>query len=156
MIQNIKQYLITKNQLEKFIQALANVKQDDPVLEELEKNALQSQCDELRRQIEEYDEQDKVTVSTVPYSKTEQLVFEQRTLFVKTEGKLQSIEDKEFGISIWGYTRLELLENLNDQIVMLWDEYAQEDDKNLTESTQQLKKQLLQKIRKEQRLPAPP
>ncbi len=59
MIKNERQYRITKAQAQKFASALndAQAKTDiDPLLAELEQNAIRSQLDELAQQIDEYEE----------------------------------------------------------------------------------------------------
>ncbi|MCE9551909.1 MAG: helix-turn-helix domain-containing protein [Planctomycetes bacterium] len=59
MIKNERQYRITKAQAEKFVSALNKAplrKGADPLLAQLEVNALRSQLDELREQLAEFDE----------------------------------------------------------------------------------------------------
>ncbi len=57
--------------------------------------------------------------------------------------QLLCIEDEKLGINVFGFTREKLLEELQEQVIALWVEYALEDDSNLTPSARLLKKQLL-------------
>jgi transcriptional regulator with XRE-family HTH domain len=59
MIKNERQYRVTKAQAEKFASALRDIEarsNSDPLLVELEGNALRSQLDELRQQLDDYDQ----------------------------------------------------------------------------------------------------
>ncbi len=59
MIKNERQYRITKTQADKFARALRELPSrasNDPLMTELETNALSSQLDELRQQLREYDQ----------------------------------------------------------------------------------------------------
>lgn len=58
-------------------------------------------------------------------------------------GELLCLEYERLGIHVFAETREELLAELAEQICMLWDEYACEDDKNLTDAAIQLKNNLL-------------
>jgi hypothetical protein len=58
-------------------------------------------------------------------------------------GELLCLEYEPIGIHVFADTREELLAELAEQICMLWDEYACEDDKNLTPAAIQLKRRLL-------------
>lgn len=61
MIKNQRQYRITKAQADRFEQALSRLsapaqdRQVDPLLRQLQQDALQSQLDELREELAEYD-----------------------------------------------------------------------------------------------------
>lgn len=61
MIKNERQYRITKTQAQKFEQALAQLaaseaaKQENPLLWQLQKEAIESQLQELREELEEYE-----------------------------------------------------------------------------------------------------
>jgi len=58
MIKNERQYRITKAQAEKFAEALSSLRSrqgSDPLLMQLESDALESQLDELRNQLENYE-----------------------------------------------------------------------------------------------------
>jgi hypothetical protein len=56
---------------------------------------------------------------------------------------LLRLEHPPLDIDVFARTRDELLEELNEQVVMLWIEYAKEDDRNLTASSRDLKQKLL-------------
>lgn len=58
-------------------------------------------------------------------------------------GNLLCLEHKPFGIHVFANSRKELYAELAEQICMLWDEYACEDDENLTPAAIQLKTNLL-------------
>ena len=58
-------------------------------------------------------------------------------------GELYQLDVKELEISITAYTREELVDLLHDFIVVLWNEYALEDDANLTANAQELKNLML-------------
>jgi len=53
------------------------------------------------------------------------------------------IEYERLGIHVFADTREELVAELAEQICMLWDEYACEDDENLARAAIRLKKNLL-------------
>ena len=53
-------------------------------------------------------------------------------------------EVPEFDMSIAAYSRLDMFESLNDLICMLWEQYAEEDDDNLTPRARSLKAHLLE------------
>jgi len=58
-------------------------------------------------------------------------------------GELLCLEYEPIGIHVFADTREELLAELAEQICMLWDEYACEDDGNLTPAAIRLKRNLL-------------
>lgn len=58
-------------------------------------------------------------------------------------GELLCLKYDPIGIHVFADSRKELLVELAEQICMLWDEYACEDDENLTRAAIQLKKNLL-------------
>ena len=58
-------------------------------------------------------------------------------------GELYQFDVKELEISITAYTREELVDLLHDFIVVLWNEYALEDDANLTANARELKNLML-------------
>jgi hypothetical protein len=58
-------------------------------------------------------------------------------------GELLCLEHEPIGIHVFADTREELLAELAEQVCMLWDEYACEDDEKLTPAAIQLKKKLL-------------
>jgi len=58
-------------------------------------------------------------------------------------GELLCIEYEPLGIHVFADTRAELLAELAEQICMLWDEYACENDGNLTPAAIRLKRNLL-------------
>ncbi len=60
--------------------------------------------------------------------------------------QLLFLEKPDLGISVYGQTRDELLAEINEQIVVLWNEYAREDDDKLTDSALELKNALLAMI----------
>jgi hypothetical protein len=57
--------------------------------------------------------------------------------------QLMFLEDETFGIEVFAPSRSELLEELKEQVIMLWTEYATEDDDNLSDLAKALKKRLL-------------
>jgi len=57
-------------------------------------------------------------------------------------GQLLCLKHDPIGIHVFAETRQELLTELAEQICMLWDEYACEDNKNLTPAAIQLKNKL--------------
>ena len=68
MIKNERQYRITKTQAKKFASALSDAQSKeytDPLLAELERNALKSQLDELSQQIDEYEKLQAGTRSVI-------------------------------------------------------------------------------------------
>jgi DNA-binding XRE family transcriptional regulator len=68
MIKNERQYRITKTQAKKFAIALSDAQSKEytePLLAELERNALKSQLDELSQQIDEYEELQAGTRSVI-------------------------------------------------------------------------------------------
>jgi hypothetical protein len=58
-------------------------------------------------------------------------------------GELLCLEYEPLGIHVFADTRGRLLAELAEQVCMLWDEYASEDDENLTPAAVRLKKNLL-------------
>lgn len=52
------------------------------------------------------------------------------------------IEDKELSISLKAFTRDELLDAVNEEIAVIWTEYARESDENLTNEARALKEKL--------------
>ena len=58
--------------------------------------------------------------------------------------QLYRLEDEEIGISLFAYTRDELVDMLDDYIVMLWTDYAQEKDEILSGDARELKVHLLE------------
>lgn len=64
----------------------------------------------------------------------------------------QSIQlyNEDLDIDVFAATRTELLKELRGQLEMLWNEYALEDDKNLSEPAQSLKKRLLELVKLDQ------
>jgi len=58
-------------------------------------------------------------------------------------GELLCLEYEPMGIHVFAETRKKLMSELAEQICVLWDEYACEDDANLTRAAIQLKKNLL-------------
>ena len=53
------------------------------------------------------------------------------------------IDNGDLGISLIAFTRDELIDALNEEIAVLWAEYAQESDEKLTDGAQALKARLL-------------
>jgi ribosome-binding protein aMBF1 (putative translation factor) len=80
MIKNERQYRITRAQSQKFEQALAdlascaeNKKQENPILFETQRSALESQLDELQEELAEYE-------ALMVHGKGEPLMFEVNSL----------------------------------------------------------------------------
>jgi hypothetical protein len=63
-----------------------------------------------------------------------------------TPTHLLRLEHPPLDIDVFARTRDDLLDELNEQVVMLWTEYAKEDDRNLTASSRDLKQKLLAAI----------
>jgi len=57
------------------------------------------------------------------------------------------IKIPQLDIDVVGETRDELFSEFQKQIVMLWEEYATEEDANLTPSAQELKRNLLKSMK---------
>jgi len=86
-----------------------------------------------------------VTIEYVPYG-NRTFHFKKYLEFCPTydeTGELLCLEYEPIGIRVFADTREELLAELAEQICMLWDEYACEDDGNLTPAAIRLKKDLL-------------
>jgi ribosome-binding protein aMBF1 (putative translation factor) len=80
MIKNERQYRITKAQAQKFEQALSDLasitddkKQENPILFEAQRSALESQLDELREELAEYE-------ALMVHGKDKPLMFEVNSL----------------------------------------------------------------------------
>lgn len=58
--------------------------------------------------------------------------------------QLVCLEYARWNLDVFASTRLELFDELKEQIFMLWEEYAQEDDQVLSEAAVALKKSLLE------------
>lgn len=63
--------------------------------------------------------------------------------FSSESGELYQLEIHELEISITAYSREELVDALQDFFIVLWNEYALEDDANLTVNARELKNLLL-------------
>lgn len=84
-------------------------------------------------------EVDVITHGGLSLQVKERLILEP----VLSESKqLICLEDKYLNISVFASTREQLLEELYEQISMLWEEYAQADDSNLTFDAKILKRAL--------------
>lgn len=64
-------------------------------------------------------------------------------------GQLICIENEDLGISVFARTREALLDELKEEIEILWCEYAKEKDEMLTDKALRLKKNLLANLREE-------
>lgn len=76
MIKNERQYRITKSQADKFASALSDLAarpSNEPLMAELESNALRSQLDELQQQLREYDELRSGVRSVIPVKSFDEL-----------------------------------------------------------------------------------
>jgi hypothetical protein len=62
-------------------------------------------------------------------------------------GQLYVVEDPDLGLDAFGYTRDELLDEVNSQLLTLWDEYANEEPDKLTASARRLRDRLRTRIR---------
>lgn len=60
--------------------------------------------------------------------------------------QLFMVEEPSIGIHVFAYTRDDLVNEINEQILMMWDEYAQANVEDLTSDAQYLRKQLLNQI----------
>lgn len=56
------------------------------------------------------------------------------------------VEEPSIGIHVFAYTRDDLINEINEQILMMWDEYAQANVEDLASDAQHLRKQLLNQI----------
>lgn len=56
------------------------------------------------------------------------------------------VEEPSIGIQVFAYTRDDLINEINEQILMMWDEYAQANVEDLASDAQHLRKQLLNQI----------
>ena len=61
--------------------------------------------------------------------------------------QLYTINYEYLGLNIFTYTRGEIVEDIEDYIVYLWEEYANEDDSRLTLDAIELKNKLLKLIK---------
>ncbi len=61
--------------------------------------------------------------------------------------QLYGLENTTLGIDVFAYTRDQLIQELKEQLVFMWDSYALADDGELTDAAQQLKKNLLQALK---------
>ncbi|WP_445245766.1 hypothetical protein [Microcoleus sp. OTE_8_concoct_300] len=56
------------------------------------------------------------------------------------------VEEPNIGLHVFAYTRDDLIYEINEQIVMMWDEYAKASVEDLASDAQHLRKQLLNQI----------
>ena len=63
-------------------------------------------------------------------------IFDKSTNFI-------ALQHEPLGIDVFAINQEELMEDLDEQIVMLWEEYALEEDKNLSSDAKKLKRSLL-------------
>ena len=63
------------------------------------------------------------------------------------ESKLYDLRG-EFGIILGARSRIDLLEDLNDTLRMLWEEYAKEDPESLSGDAQELRDEINNRFRK--------
>lgn len=61
-------------------------------------------------------------------------------------GKYLTLKKSSLDIDVIAPTRKELIWELQERIIMLWEEYAMEDDAKLTKSAQVLKRNLLEAL----------
>lgn len=61
--------------------------------------------------------------------------------------QLLMVEDSNIGLDVFAYTREELIHEINDQVMMMWEEYAQADPNLLASDARQLKEKLLNAIK---------
>ncbi|MUG94994.1 hypothetical protein F7734_22575 [Scytonema sp. UIC 10036] len=60
--------------------------------------------------------------------------------------QLLVVEEPQIGLHVFAYTRDELIHEINDQIFMMWDEYASADSDELELDARQLRESLLEKL----------
>ncbi len=60
--------------------------------------------------------------------------------------QLLVVEEPQIGLHVFAYTRDELIHEINDQIFMMWDEYANADVDELELDARQLRESLLDKL----------
>jgi len=60
--------------------------------------------------------------------------------------QLYVVEEPRIGLYVFAYTRENLMDEINEQITMMWEEYAKADSEDLTEDANQLKITLLESI----------
>ncbi len=90
-------------------------------------------------------ERTPLCLSEVPYGNRLLRFREPLTLqpkFDESEG-LYTVENELLGILVFAYSRAALVDELYEEIWVLWDEYACERDENLAASALDLKRQLL-------------
>ena len=56
------------------------------------------------------------------------------------------VEEPNIRLHVFAYTRDDLIYEINEQIVMMWDEYAKASVEDLASDAQHLRKQLLNQI----------
>lgn len=62
-------------------------------------------------------------------------------------GQLYMAVDESLGVHVFAPTREQLADELAEQLLFLWDTYAQEDPRHLTESAQHLRDELRTRLR---------
>jgi len=67
--------------------------------------------------------------------------------FLSDDQQLLRLQDENLDIDVFAHTRGELLQELRDQLAMLWEEYAQEQDEALSEPARALKYAVLSRLK---------
>jgi hypothetical protein len=92
------------------------------------------------------------------YIRLQEVSFNSKTLIFNTPLVLQPkldeeskqlliVEDSNIGLDVFAYTREDLIHEINDQVMMMWEEYAQADPNVLASDARQLQKKLLNAIK---------
>ncbi len=67
--------------------------------------------------------------------------------------QLLVVEESQIGIHVFAYTRDDLIHEINEQIIMMWDEYVNVSADELASDAQQLQRILLEKIEEVENAP---
>lgn len=92
------------------------------------------------------------------YIRIQEVAFDSKKLIFNTPLVLQPqldeeskqllmVEDSNIGLDVFAYTREDLIHEINDQVIMMWEEYAQADSNVLASDARQLQKKLLNAIK---------
>lgn len=88
--------------------------------------------------IREVSREDKKLKLKIPLFLTPKLDEESQQLLV--------VEEPQIGLYVFAYTRDELIHEINEQIIMMWDEYVRVDEDELALDAQRLREKLLGKL----------
>ncbi|MDF5717439.1 MAG: hypothetical protein PUP93_27135 [Rhizonema sp. NSF051] len=68
--------------------------------------------------------------------------------------QLLVVEEPRIGLHVFAYTRDELIHEINEQMLMMWDEYVNISVDELASDARQLREALLEKIEEVENAPA--